>query len=63
MEWWLDTGVNRHISFDRKRSTSYEALTIGEQLYIGKSSTLRIEGKLAIVLRMILGMEVLSTMF
>ena len=44
-EWWVDTGATRHICADKKMFTSYSTVDNGEQLFIGNSSTSKVEDK------------------
>ena len=56
-EWWLDTGATRHICADKKMFTSYSLVDNGEQLFMGNSSTSKVEGQGKIVLKMTSGKE------
>ena len=51
-EWWVDTGATRHICSDKKMFSSYEAINDGEQLFMGNSSTSKVEGKGNVILKM-----------
>ena len=51
-EWWVDTGATRHICSDKKMFSSYEAINDGEQLFMGNSSTSKVEGKGKVILKM-----------
>ena len=51
-EWWVDTGSTRHICSDKKMFSSYEAINGGEQLFVGNSSTSKVEGKGKVILKM-----------
>ncbi|CAL8104153.1 unnamed protein product [Prunus armeniaca] len=57
-EWWVDTGVTRHICYERKMFSTYEANDQGEPLFMGNSSTSKIHGQWKIVLKMTSGKEV-----
>ena len=56
-EWWVDTGATRHICLDKKMFSSYEAINDGEQLFMGNSSTSKIESKGRVILKMTSGKE------
>lgn len=56
MEWWVDTGATRHICADRGMFTSYTP-TEGEKLFMGNSSTSKVEGQGKVVLKMTSGKE------
>jgi hypothetical protein len=51
-EWWVDTGVTRHICSDNKMFSTYQSVEYGEQLFMGKSSTSKVEGKGKVILNM-----------
>lgn len=38
-EWWVDTGVTRHICSDRVMFTTFDLVASGEKLYMGNSAT------------------------
>ena len=54
---WVETGATRHICSDKKMFSSYEAINDGEQLFIGNSSTSKVEGKGKVILKMTSGKE------
>ena len=56
-EWWVYTGATRHICSDKKMFSSYEAINDGEQLFMGNSSTSKVEGKGKVILKMTSGKE------
>ena len=56
-EWWVDTGATRHICSDKKMFSSYEEINDGEQLFMGNSSTSKVEGKGKVILKMTYGKE------
>ncbi|XP_028063484.1 uncharacterized protein LOC114266763 [Camellia sinensis] len=56
-EWWVDTGVTRHICADKKMFTTYKVVESGEQLFMGNSSTATVEGQGKVVLKMTSGKE------
>ena len=43
-EWWIDTGATRHICANRSMFSSYITLGGDEKLYMGNSSTSKVEG-------------------
>ena len=51
-EWWVDSGATRHICADKKMFTSYSIENNGKQLFMGNSSTSKVEGQGKIVLKM-----------
>ena len=51
-ELWVDTGATRHICSVKKMFSSYEAINDGEQLFMGNSSTSKVEGKGKVILKM-----------
>uniref|UniRef100_A0A2N9F9L9 Integrase catalytic domain-containing protein n=1 Tax=Fagus sylvatica TaxID=28930 RepID=A0A2N9F9L9_FAGSY len=56
-EWWVDTGATRHICSDKKMFSTYQSVGYGEQLFMGNSSTSKVEGKGKVVLKMSSGKE------
>ena len=56
-EWWVDIGATRHIRLDKKMFSSYEAINDGEQLFMGNSSTSKVEGKGKVILKKTSGKE------
>ena len=56
-EWWVDIGATRHICSDKKMFSSYEAINDGEQLFMGNSSSSKVEGKGKVILKMTSGKE------
>ena len=56
-EWWVDTEATRHICLDKKMLSSYEAINDGEQLFMGNSSTSKVEGKGKVILNVTSGKE------
>ena len=51
-EWWVDTRATRHICSDKKIFSTYQFVEYGEQLFMGNSSTSKVEGKGNVVLKM-----------
>ena len=56
-EWWVDTGVTRHVCLDKKMFSSYQSIENGEQLFMGNSSSSKVEGQGKVVLKMTSGKE------
>uniref|UniRef100_A0A2N9IC33 CCHC-type domain-containing protein n=1 Tax=Fagus sylvatica TaxID=28930 RepID=A0A2N9IC33_FAGSY len=56
-EWWVDTGATRHICSDKNMFSKYHSVEHGEQLFMGNSSTARVEGKGKVILKMTSGKE------
>ena len=56
-EWWVDTGATRHVCSDKKMFSSYHSIDNGEQLFMGNSSSSKVEGQGKVVLKMTLGKE------
>ena len=56
-EWWVDIGATRHICSDKKMFSSYEVIHDREQLFMGNSSTSKLEGKGKVILKMTSGKE------
>ena len=55
-KWWVHTRATRHICSDKKMFSSYEAIN-DEQLFMGNSSTSKVEGKGKVILKMTSGKE------
>ena len=51
-EQWVDTSATRLIYVDKKMFTSYSVVDNGEQLFMGNSSTSKVEGQGKIILKM-----------
>ena len=56
-EWWVDTGATRHVCSDKKMFSSYHSIDNGEQLFMGNSSSSKVEGQGKVVLKMTSGEE------
>uniref|UniRef100_A0A2N9G3P9 CCHC-type domain-containing protein n=1 Tax=Fagus sylvatica TaxID=28930 RepID=A0A2N9G3P9_FAGSY len=56
-EWWVDTRATRHICSDKKMFSTYHSIEHGEQLFMGNSSTAKVEGKGKVILKMTSGKE------
>ena len=54
-DWWVDTGATRHICSDKKLFSTYQYVGYGEQLFMGNSSTSKVEGKGKVILKMTSG--------
>lgn len=50
MEWWVDTGAIRHICADKGMFTSYTPIE-GEKLFMGNSSSSKVEGQGKVILK------------
>ena len=57
-EWWIDTGATRHICANRSMFSSYTTVGGDEKLYMGNSSTSKVEGVRKIALKMTSGKTV-----
>ena len=51
-EWWVDTGATRHVYSDKKMFSSYHNIDNGEQLFMGNSSSSKVESQGKVVLKM-----------
>lgn len=56
-EWCVDTGATRHICADKKMFSSYFVVDNGEQLFMGNSSTSKVEGQGKVILKITPGKE------
>ena len=56
-EWWVDTEATRHVCLDKKMFSSYQSIDNGEQLFMGNSSSSKVEGQGKVVLKMTSGKE------
>ena len=56
-EWWVDTRATRHVCSDKKKFSSYHSIDNGEQLFMGNSSSSKVEGQGKVVLKMTSGKE------
>ena len=54
-EWFVDTGATWHICANKWMFTNYKSATNEEQLFMGNSSTSKVEGKGKIVLKLTSG--------
>ena len=54
-EWWVDTGATRHICSNKKMFSIYQSVKYEEQLFMGNSSTSKIEEKGKVILKMTSG--------
>ena len=54
-EWWVDTGATRHVCSEKKMFSTYIPVGNGEKIFIGNSSTSKIEGNGKVVLQMTMG--------
>ena len=51
-EWWVDTRATRHVFSDKKMFSSYQSIDNAEQLFMGNSSSSKVEGQGKVVLKM-----------
>jgi GAG-pre-integrase domain len=51
-EWYVDTGATRHVCADRRMFSTYKPVDSDEQLYMGNSSSSKVEGLGSVVLKM-----------
>ena len=56
-EWWVDTRATHHVCSNKKMFSSYHSIDNGEQLFIGNSSSTKVEGQGKVVLKMTSGKE------
>ena len=56
-EWFVDTGATRHICANKWMFTTYKTATDAEQLFMGNSSTSKVEGKGKVVPKLTSGKE------
>ena len=53
----MDTGATRHVCLDKKMFSSYQTIDNEEQLFMGNSSSSKVEGQGNEVLKMTSGKE------
>ncbi|KAE8652885.1 hypothetical protein Csa_017665, partial [Cucumis sativus] len=51
-EWCVDTGATPHICANKNMFSSYVLVSNGEQLFMGNSSTSKVEGQGKIILKL-----------
>ncbi|GJV57501.1 hypothetical protein Tco_1458506 [Tanacetum coccineum] len=56
-DWWVDTGVTRHVCSNKSLFSSFKEVTNGEQLFMGNSATSEVKGEGDVMLKMISGKE------
>ncbi|XP_068329666.1 uncharacterized protein [Pyrus communis] len=56
-EGWVDTRATHYICSNRKMFTTYQEVTHGEQLFMGNSSTSKVQGLGKVILKMTSGKE------
>ena len=56
-KWWVDTGATHHVCLNKKTFSSYHSIDNGEQLFMGNSSSFKVEGQGKVVLKMTSGKE------
>lgn len=55
-EWFIDTGANRHICFNRDLFSTFETVE-GENVWMGNSAQSTVEGMGKVILKMTSGKE------
>ncbi|KAL0545234.1 hypothetical protein IC582_020384 [Cucumis melo] len=58
-KWWVDTGATHHICANKNMFTVYVSVSNGEQLFMGNSSTSKVEGQGKVILKMSSGKELI----
>ena len=51
-EWWINTGVTRHVCSNREMFKTFEPVLDGESLFMGNSATSAIESRGSMILKM-----------
>ena len=54
-KWWVDTGATRHVCSEKKIFSTYNLVGNGEKIFMGNSSTSKIEGNGKVVQKTITG--------
>ena len=54
-KWWVDTGATRHICSEKKMFSIYNSVGNGGKIFMGNSSTSKIEGIGKVVLKVTTG--------
>ena len=57
-EWWVDIGATRHICSNKWLFSTYKPVDNEEQLYMGNSSSSKVEGHGKVILKMTSGKEI-----
>ena len=57
-ERWTDIGATRHVCSDKKMFSTFKPIEIGENVYMGNSTTSEIKGLEKVFLKMTYGKEV-----
>ena len=52
-----DTGATRHVCSNKKMFSSYQSIDNGEKIFMGNSSSSKVEGQGKVVLKMTSGKE------
>ena len=60
-EWWIGTGVTRHVCSNKKMFFTFEPIETGEKVFMGNSSSSDIKGQGTMVLKMTCGKELTLT--
>ncbi|RVW83338.1 Retrovirus-related Pol polyprotein from transposon TNT 1-94 [Vitis vinifera] len=56
-EWWVDTGATRHICSNKWMFSTYKLVEQNEELFMGNSSSSKVEGRGKVILKMTSGKE------
>nr|CAN82978.1 hypothetical protein VITISV_023328 [Vitis vinifera] len=56
-EWWVDTGATRHICSNKWMFSTYKPVEQNEELFMGYSSSSKVEGRGKVILKMTSGKE------
>ncbi|RVW42300.1 Retrovirus-related Pol polyprotein from transposon TNT 1-94 [Vitis vinifera] len=56
-EWWVDTGATRHICSNKWMFSTYKPVEQNEELFMGNSSSSKVEGRGKVILKMTSGKE------
>ena len=56
-DWWVDTGVTRHICSEKLLFSEYQKVEHDEQLFMSNSAVSKIEGKEKVILKWTSGKE------
>ncbi|GJR08222.1 hypothetical protein Tco_0790874 [Tanacetum coccineum] len=56
-DWWVDTGVTRHVCSNKSLFSSFKEVTNGEELFMVNSATSEVKGEGDVMLKMTFGKE------
>ncbi|XP_050378406.1 uncharacterized protein LOC126795654 [Argentina anserina] len=51
-DWWMGTGVTRHVCSQREMFSSYQSINKGESLFMGNATTAKVEGQGKVILKL-----------